>query len=392
MAISLTLLALSCVLFFVLPPAPALDETIGAVLAYSAMSAIIVALSAIHRLPVYYGLEALLLATLVLLLWLLGPPTGCAALALGAIVLQLTLFEPFPRSLAMSCIVTLTAWLLTFLRLEAVQSAPLQSVQESIPLLLVGLALSIMGSMMSRYRELAVAQEEKMTHLEHSVVELARANTTFQAYAVDASEHGAEAERLRITRDIHDIVGYTLTNNMMLMEAALETMHENVFSLPAMLETAKENAEEGLAKVRQAMYRLREQETTYPRGLVAITRLARVFEKGTGLTIRREFGNVPSSLSPEVDSAVYHLIQEALVNTIRHGRANRAEVMLWRDETMLRVRVEDNGDGSPNVSEGIGLSGMRERIHSLGGTVHASSSTSGFVVEAEIPLGDIRNE
>ncbi len=391
-AISLALLAMSSALYFLLPPPMTVDEEIGAVIAYGIMTVIIVSLVAVHRLVLYYALEALLSATLMVLLALLSPSVGTAILALTAVVLQLTLFEPFPRSLVASCAVTLTAWVLLLLHRDSGTSSLVRPFQESISPLLAGLAVSVMGSLMSRYRELAVAKVEKMSRLEHSVVELARANATFQEYAVDATEHGAETERLRITRDIHDIVGYTLTNNMMLMEAALETMQENVFSLPAMIETAKDNAEEGLTKVREAMYKLREQETTYPTGLVAITRLARVFEQATGLVIHREFGDVPVSIAYDIDSAVYHLIQESLVNSFRHGRADRADIMLWRDGSVLRVRVEDNGSGSASMSEGIGLSGMKERVKSLGGVLRVSSSSAGFVVEAEIPLEETSNE
>jgi signal transduction histidine kinase len=345
-----------------------------------------------RTLQSYYALQTVLSATLFTLLWLLEPGALAALLFISAVVIQVALFEPYPRSLMFSvAVVTISSALFALQAMEQ-RGALLERIETALLVFVATLGVAVTGCLMSRYRELAVAQLDKVAQLEHSVVELARANTTFQEYAVDASEQGAETERLRITRDIHDIVGYTLTNNMMLMEAALETMQENVFSLPAMIETAKANAEEGLAKVREAMYKLREQEASYPTGLVAITRLARVFEQATGISIRREFGNVPASVSPEVDSAVYHLVQEALVNAFRHGRADRAEILLWRDASVLHVRMEDNGAGAENISDGIGLSGMRERIQGLRGSVSVFSEAHGFVVKAEIPLVKTEDE
>jgi signal transduction histidine kinase len=250
--------------------------------------------------------------------------------------------------------------------------------------------LSVAGSLMARYRDLVVRISANHRQLLDTTVTLARANTAYQEYAFEVRESATESERQRITRDIHDIVGYTLTNNMMLMEAAQDLMKENPLAIPTIIETARSNAEEGLNQVRTAMYELREQPSQVPVGINAVTRLTRIFQQATGIEIACDFSNMPASVGREADSAIYHLIQEALVNSFRHGRARSVRISFWIDAERLEVRVADDGVGTFKVVEGIGLRGMRERLEELGGSIRAVSGGSGFTVVATIPRGALR--
>jgi signal transduction histidine kinase len=166
-------------------------------------------------------------------------------------------------------------------------------------------------------------------------------------------------------------------------------MKENALALPSIVETARSNAEEGLQQIRKAMYRLRQQETAYPTGLNAIARLFRVFERATSIRIQCDFGSVPATVSDEIDSVIYHLVQEALVNSFRHGRATEVHVQFWEDGESLNVHMRDNGVGSAEVAEGIGLRGMRERVEGMGGSVRAGTVTDGFLVAASIPVATV---
>jgi signal transduction histidine kinase len=255
-----------------------------------------------------------------------------------------------------------------------------------LPFVLLGLSMAIFGSLMTKHRERIVNLAESRDQLKEQLVELARVSSAYQDYAVDASEIATESERLRITRDIHDIVGYTLTNNLMLMESARFLIKENALALPAVIETARSSAEEGLEQIRDAMYRLRQQKNTYPTGITAISRLLKVFQTATSVKIRCDYTNMPSTISEEIDSAIYHLVQEALVNSFRHGKASEVSVQFWYDEKTVQVHVRDVGIGGGKVEEGIGLHGMRERIEHLGGILHAGTVYDGFLISASIPL------
>ena len=305
-------------------------------------------------------------------------------------ILAVSMYEPFPNSLVIlqlfiGAVIGYDAYM--FLEEGLVWpdvTAQLVTLGVSVEVLAIGVSL------MFRYREMAVVMNRERNRLADSVVNLTRTNLAYMDYANDARERGIAAERQRITRDIHDIVGYTLTNNMMLMEAAQDIMVENALALPAIIETARDSAQEGLGQVRAAMYKLREQEAKPPAGMSYVARLCRLFEQATGIRVVFDLGDAPLTVSHEVDSGVYHLVQESLVNSFRHGRATEVTVVVRKKRYGLSVRIADNGRGAHAVTEGIGIRGMRERISAVGGTVTVANGLVGFVVDAWIP-GRIRS-
>ena len=120
-------------------------------------------------------------------------------------------------------------------------------------------------------------------------------------------------------------------------------------------------------------------------GLHAFVHLARQFQLATGVTVQINYGNVPFSLGRDVDAMIYRLIQQGLTNAFRHGKADSVRVNLWRAATEVRVTISDNGKGSEDVLEGIGLQGLRERLSTLGGRIETHSSPDGFELSAAIP-------
>ncbi len=340
----------------------------------------------------YYSAQVFGVVCYLLTIFSTNWSIGIQAILLVVLLIELILFEPYPFNLFETIGLTIIATVVRTITLHMEGSYTLIVIIEShLPFFLPGIVISIMGSLMTKHRELFVDLTEINNHSKESLVNLARANTAYQNYAFDARETAEISERLRITRDIHDIVGYTLTNNMMLMEAALDLMKENPLALPAIIETSRSNTEEGLEQVRLAMYKLRDQESSYPVGMKAVARLVRIFEQATGIRIKCEFTNTPLIISNEIDSAIYHLIQEALVNSFRHGKATEADIVFLYNSETVEVHIRDNGVGSNQIKEGMGLKGMRERIEDLGGTVSAKSEKNGFIINAAIPLGGIQN-
>lgn len=309
---------------------------------------------------------------------------GVQVILLIAVLGEVVFYEPYPTNLAFTVGTTALVMLGGIVRLTRIGIAVPLVLRFQAMTALPGFVIAVFGSYMTRYRELVVGLGRERDRLRSSVVELTKMNSAYQDYAVVAQEHATEQERQRITRDIHDIVGYTLTNNLMLMESAMDLMQENALALPSIIETARENAQEGLDQVRAAMYKLRERQDAYPIGLNAIARLARVFEKATGISVKRDFANMPLTVTEEIDSVLYHLVQESLVNAFRHGAATEVAVSFWYAPGSIQVHIRDNGSGSDAVVEGIGLQGMRERLVKVGGTLDVYNSPGGFTVRAVI--------
>ena len=141
-----------------------------------------------------------------------------------------------------------------------------------------------------------------------------------------------------------------------------------------------------LEQTRQAMRQLRGREFMMPSGVSAIQRLVRAFSDVTGISVEAEYGNVTVNWPKDVEKTVYRLVQEGMTNAFRHGMATEIMIYLWQDADMLRLIIRDNGSGSGEIKEGLGITGMRERVGSLGGDLEVGPRPDGFEVRARLPL------
>jgi len=126
-------------------------------------------------------------------------------------------------------------------------------------------------------------------------------------------------------------------------------------------------------------------------GLVpALERLTSGFAEHTGIAVDLEAGAITDRLPPEVETAIYRIVQEALTNVVKHAHARRVSVLVTRADGRIKTVIEDDGKGfDPReaTGDGVGLIGMRERIELLDGTLAVESSeTSGTTVAVEVPL------
>ncbi|MBQ0980449.1 MULTISPECIES: sensor histidine kinase [unclassified Micromonospora] len=201
----------------------------------------------------------------------------------------------------------------------------------------------------------------------------------------EESRRRATEERLRIARELHDVLGHHLSLINVQASAALHRPD------PARSEQAltaiKETSKETLRELRATLGVLR-QESEAP--IVPAPGLNRLDDLITTagrseLEIRTEFAEIPA-LPPEVDLAVYRIVQEALTNVARHAGATNAVVRVRPDRDDVLVEVEDDGTGAPGTP-GSGILGMRERARALGGSLTTGTRPDGgFRVRARLPL------
>ncbi|GAB1484597.1 hypothetical protein MASR2M78_34150 [Treponema sp.] len=229
--------------------------------------------------------------------------------------------------------------------------------------------------------------EEAVRHLDLTIDRLSEFNQDLQRYARLADEEAITKERNRISREIHDISGYIFTNLIALMDAAVSMGGRDPEHLAELHAAARAQAKEGLQETRRALHALRASDSHRERGINAIFKIKSVFERITGIVVDLEAGNMPPSFGDEIDLIIYRIVQEALTNAMRHGRASHVSIQFWLLETSLELCVKDNGIGSQEIAKGIGLSGMEERIGRLGGSLHAGNAAEGgFKLEVQIPL------
>lgn len=229
-------------------------------------------------------------------------------------------------------------------------------------------------------------QHEEMERIDRTVRELSEANLDFQELATRVQRETEEQERKRIAREIHDIVGYTLTNIQMMMEAATDLVRRRDAGLHDLLLKSRDQAQRGLMETRRAMRNLRAVAASPASGMKRVAEAARLFEKATRVRVKLNPGNAPASFGPRIDDVIYRMIQECFTNSLRHGKATEITVNFWCVPGAVRISVADNGAGSGEIVPGVGLAGMTERIGTIGGTMKAGSTPFGFLVFTEIPL------
>jgi signal transduction histidine kinase len=198
-----------------------------------------------------------------------------------------------------------------------------------------------------------------------------------------------ELERRRLARELHDETGQALAS-ILLGLRGLEDVKDEV-ALKAAVTEVRELVRSTLQDVRRLAVELRPKALDDFGLVAALERLTDNFAEQTGMTI--EF--VPNlsgdgRFPPEVETALYRLVQESLTNIVKHARAKSVSIVLTRRAESVSVIVEDDGVGfepERESGDGIGLLGMRERVGLFGGRVVVESRPgAGTTVVAEVPL------
>jgi signal transduction histidine kinase len=208
-------------------------------------------------------------------------------------------------------------------------------------------------------------------------------------------------ERVRIARDLHDVVAHHLSVIVVQAEAAQEVLAARPERAGKAMATVADTARSALGELRRVLGVLRSEGGVGDGGrapqpdLDAVDDLvASVREAGLTVAVRTE--GEPRAVGGVVGVAAYRVVQEALTNVLRHAAARRAEVALDYGPDALVVIVSDDGRGCPSASEqdwsaGHGLAGMRERVTILGGSLDAGPrAEGGFTVRARLPLEPAR--
>lgn len=218
-----------------------------------------------------------------------------------------------------------------------------------------------------------------------TIRKLSIANAGFQQYANLAEEKSINSERMRITREIHDTVGYTMTNLLMMLEASTDLVGVDSDKLDKLLNQALEIIKDGHKEMRHSLRVLRDTKVRETNTIEAIKHITTVFRESTGVNVKVELGNIPWKIGDRLEHVILRFIQEGMTNSLTHGDAKNIDIHFWINDDKLIVNLKDDGQGSQDINKGIGLKGMEERIHELGGVLTYQNIYNGFSVKTEIP-------
>ncbi|MFJ8938746.1 sensor histidine kinase [Streptomyces sp. NPDC102365] len=199
----------------------------------------------------------------------------------------------------------------------------------------------------------------------------------------EAALRRAGEERLRIARELHDSLTHSISIVKLQAGVAVHLARKRGEEIPPALLAIQEAGGEAMRELRATLDILRTDEPTgTPALLVERARAA-------GLAVDLTVTGRERPLAATVDRAAYRIVQEALTNAARHAGPAKIAVRLDYGEGELTIRVDDDGTAEPSCppAEGIGLTGMRERVAALGGTLRAAPrEEGGFSVRAGLPL------
>jgi signal transduction histidine kinase len=200
-----------------------------------------------------------------------------------------------------------------------------------------------------------------------------------------------EDERKRISRELHDETGQSLMV-IRLYLGMLEAQLSGRTAKAKIRETVSvvDRTIEGIRRIIARLSPLVLQEL----GLVAaIRKEAKDLAKATGVKARVAIGEDVGRLAPEIEAAIYRVVQESLHNVAKHAQAKSASVQMSRHENTVYLTIEDDGIGMPTKvnsprSHSFGLAGIKERIASLDGEVRVHSEKGkGTRLEIMVPAG-----
>ncbi len=217
---------------------------------------------------------------------------------------------------------------------------------------------------------------------------------SIRARAEQDARRRIDEERLRIARELHDVVAHTMATINVQAGVAVHVLPTRPEAAAEALQAIKAASKEGLRELRAILNVLRQADDADPTQPAPGTAQLETLVDGArraGLETTLSVTGTPIPLPATVDLAAYRIVQESLTNAIRHAGPAQAAVSLCYGDDELRIDVADTGRGklASVVSEGAGhgLAGMRERAAAVGGSVETGPSPAGgYRVAARLPL------
>jgi two-component system sensor histidine kinase DesK len=207
-----------------------------------------------------------------------------------------------------------------------------------------------------------------------------RVNRELRATREDLATLAVAEERLRIARDLHDLLGHSLSVIALKSELAARLVEREPARAGAELEEIQAVSREALAEVRDAVQGYR--------GLALAESLARARSALTAAGIDCELADAGVSLPADLDAVLAWAVREGTTNVIRHSHARRCEIRIRSDRASAALEIDDDGRaGATGDHGGSGLDGLRERAQRVRGTIEAGARPEGgFRLRVTVPL------
>ncbi|WP_042272062.1 sensor histidine kinase [[Clostridium] dakarense] len=213
---------------------------------------------------------------------------------------------------------------------------------------------------------------------------LKKSNSDLEVYISSVEELAILKERNRISREIHDSVGHSLSTTIIQL-GAIENLVSKDEDLKELVHELREFVKESFKEVREAVTSLKPEGYENYQNLFKIEELIRNFIKMTNIDVKMTVSKNTWNLSSVQCTALYRIIQESLSNSIRHGKATKVNIFITFNSNNLILSIKDNGIGCKDIKKGNGLNSIKERVDELNGKVEFITSNDGFIIHTSFP-------
>ncbi|WP_235827731.1 sensor histidine kinase [Acetivibrio saccincola] len=231
--------------------------------------------------------------------------------------------------------------------------------------------------------------KELLDEVKEKNAELTAMNQQLSEYAATVEELSIARERNRFARDVHDTLGHSMTLLISLLEVCNITCKKDAEKTQEKIAQALKVAREGLKELRRSIKGLVPENLKNSDILSSIKSLIDDF-KPSGINIDFSHDVEKVNIDPRFSSVIFRTCQEALTNSLRHGKAKNVTIILRANPKKIELFIFDDGIGCPDLKKGFGLTSMTQRVKDIGGNiVFGSDGESGFNVKLVIPLDHV---
>lgn len=191
-------------------------------------------------------------------------------------------------------------------------------------------------------------------------------------------------ERNRIARDVHDTLGHKMALLIYLLEVININYEKNPGAVKDKIHEAIKTVGEGYEELRKSIYGLTFKELEINHLVKTLRKLFAEFS-ASGMEIDFSIEGKSEHYDQRYSHTIYRICQEALTNSFKHGKAKKVSIILQFVRGKIKLYIFDNGNGCKNITKGVGLLSMEQRIKDLNGSFVIGSNEDGFYINIELP-------
>lgn len=190
-------------------------------------------------------------------------------------------------------------------------------------------------------------------------------------------------ERNRIAREIHDTVGHKIAGILLQLQASHKLMDKDNKKSGELLQNSIENLSDALTVLRDTVHNIK------PKDKVGIEYIKQIIDDFAFCHVDFSYKGDFNSISANNLELISFIIKEALTNALKHSNADNIIISINIYDKIIRLYIKDNGIGCEKIKEGLGISGMKERLNNMGGSISIDSKI-GFMIVAIIPRENVQ--